>query len=211
MGDGDDKNSKDSTLSINDINNDCQIVLFKKQGITAANTPGRAGVAMAKAAMGTGVSILTGIRDGDGKHIFGIDITRKNEEKIELFPDNDEVLNIAFYIKNSLSSGLLPELTATLEGEDDGQGKKRDISSERFTSSSMGADSNSEMDIADASRWELAKNTVMDDLIWIESQFTIYDLIKSPMVPLSLIPMYEAGGRAVHTDADRLMRDWEGP
>jgi len=166
---------------------------------------------MGKAAMGTGVSILTGIRGEDGEHIFGMDVTRKDEEFIMLFPYKYEVLNIAYHIKNSLADDLLPTLTATLEGEsEDGQGKKRDINSDRFTSSSMGADSNTEMDIADASRWELAKNTVMDDLIWIEAQFTIYDLIKSPMVPLSIIPMYETGGRAVHSDADKLMREWEG-
>ena len=179
----------DSVSWVNDVLDDCQLGIYNKEAITAANTPGRPGVVLAKKAMATGISILTGIRGESGERIFGMDARKQGQEFIKIFPSDETVINIAYHIKNSLSDTLLPELTSTVEGAGGKDGRKRDIKSTGFKSSSISPDSAMEMSIADESRWALANCTMMDDLAWIEAQFTIYDVITNPMTPLSIIAM----------------------
>jgi hypothetical protein len=193
-----------NNITMDDIREASQLEIYYGQKIMGKMTRGPEGVALCEGAQETGVSIIGGIRNDEGKFIFTYDPTRSAEEFIfDATDKKHRYINIAYYLQDLDSGGLLPGMTATMTGS----GKKRNIKVGGFESSNEG-ESDFDLKIADIRTWSTAMSKISKNLTWIEQQFRIYGIIDDPMLPISDIPMYVAGRNAVQASVD-LMLDIE--
>lgn len=197
---------------MDDIRNASLFEIYNHEKIQGAILGGPKGLSLKMSAQATGVSILMTIKDKDGGPVFGIqpaDTGGKTEKEIVL-PSGKRVINISHYITNTKDDELFPVMDATVKGTEG----KREISVCNMTSSNTGS-SDFDLQLADARVWSSAMNKIDMNLMWIEAQFTSYGLIKDPMVPLSLMPVYVAGresleqGKAKLESMKELMKGWE--
>jgi len=182
IGEVDDK--KGDTFKIKDIGEMSQYELFHYYKVMGSLNRGPVGLEFLRSAKSTGVAILCTMKDKLGNHIFGNDASQKSSQYIQLGGNNQQLaMNIAYYLNAIYGDGVYENISASFQGSNN----KRVISMKNFSSEQEGSASTEDIRMAEDRAWSVSAGKMNDVLEWLESQMATYGLIKSPLIPISIV------------------------